>query len=142
VTILDAFAVLAFLRNESCADDVAELLRSPTAMTAVNVTEVVDQLVRVFGYGSDDAHANLALLAHAGMEIVAVTADLGLSAGELRAKHYQRQRSAISLADCTAAATALAMQRPLATADPALATMVRAEGGRIHSLAGSTGIAP
>jgi PIN domain nuclease of toxin-antitoxin system len=142
VTILDAFAVIAFLRNESCADDVAELLRSPTAITAVNVTEVVDQLVRVFGYDNDDAHANLALLAHAGMEIAPVTADIGLSAGRLRATHYRRHGRAISLADCTAAATALATQRSLATADPALAAMVRAEGGRIHSLAGSTGLAP
>jgi PIN domain nuclease of toxin-antitoxin system len=142
VTILDAYAVVAYLRGERCADDVAALLRGPTALTAANAAEVLDQLVRVFDRHPDDVHGDIALLANAGMSVVPVSADLGLLAGRLHAKHYHRERSAVSLADCIAAAAALRDQRPLATSDPALALVVRAEGGQVHGLADSNGATP
>lgn len=142
MTVLDAYAVLAYLRAEPCADDVAALLRTATILSAANAAEVVDQLTRVYGSDPDDVHADLALLANAGMQLAPVTADLGLLAGRLRAKHYHRDRVAVSLADCIAAATALTNNRPLATSDPALAGVVRAEGGRIHGLPDSRGISP
>ena len=142
MTVLDAYAVLAYLRAEPCADDVAALLRAATILSAANAAEVVDQLTRVYGSDPDDVHADLALLANAGMQLAPVTADLGLLAGRLRAKHYHRDRVAVSLADCIAAATALTINRPLATSDPALAGVVRAEGGRIHGLPDSRGISP
>lgn len=142
MTVLDAYAVLAFLRAEPCADDVAALLRAATTLSAANAAEVVDQLTRVYGSDPDDVHADLALLANAGMQLAPVTADLGLLAGRLRAKHYHRDRAAVSLADCIAAATALSSNRPLATSDPALAGVVRAEGGTIHGLPDSRGTSP
>lgn len=142
MTVLDAYAVLAYLRAEPCADDVAALLRAPTILSAANAAEVLDQLVRVYGSDPDDVHADLALLAKAGMHLAPVTADIGMFAGRLRAKHYHRDRAAVSLADCIAAATALTSNQPLATSDPALATLVRAEGGHIHSLTDSQGMSP
>jgi PIN domain nuclease of toxin-antitoxin system len=142
VTVLDAYAVVAYLRGEPCADDVEQLLRSPTLLSAANAAEVLDQLVRVFRRDADDVHADLALLANVGMQIAPVTADMGLLAGRLRATHYHRERSAVSLADCIAAATALMEDRPLATSDPALAYVVRAEGGKVHALADSSGLVP
>jgi PIN domain nuclease of toxin-antitoxin system len=142
MTVLDAYAVLAYLRAESCAEEVAALLRQPTILTAANAAEVLDQLVRVYRSDPDDVHADLALLAEAGMELVPVTPDQGLAAGRLRAQHYHRERCAVSLADCLAAATALDENRALATADPALAELVRAVGGKVHPLADSKGIKP
>jgi len=142
LTVLDAYAVLAYLRAEPCADAVASLLRAPTVLTAANAAEVLDQLVRVYQRDQDDVHADIALLATTGMEIMSVTADHGLVAGRLRAQHYHRQRCAVSLADCLAAAAALALDTPLATSDPALAEVVRAEGGQVHSLADSKGVKP
>jgi PIN domain nuclease of toxin-antitoxin system len=142
VSVLDAYAVIAYLRGEACADEVATLLREPTVLTAVNAAEVVDQLVRVFGRDPDDVHADLALLARAGMSVQPVSAELGLEAGRLRARHYHGQRRAVSLADCVAAAAALAERRPLATSDPALAIVVREEGGQVHALPGSGGTRP
>ena len=142
MTVLDAYAVLGYLRGEPCADQVAHLMRSPATLTAVNAAEVVDQLVRVFGRPADDVHADLALLAHAGVQLVAVPADIGMLAGDLRARHYHRVRSAVSLADCIAAATALSSGEPLATSDPALAVMVRAEGGAVLGLPDSGGTLP
>jgi predicted nucleic acid-binding protein len=117
-------------------------VRDPTVLTAVNAAEVIDQLVRVYRRDADDVHADLALLAHAGMEIVELAADQGLAAGRLRARHYHRQRCPVSLADCVAAALALERSVPLATSDPALAAVVRAEGGHVHGLVDSTGVKP
>jgi PIN domain nuclease of toxin-antitoxin system len=142
VTVLDAYALLAYLRGEDAADEVAGLLRSPTTLSAVNAAEVVDQLVRVFGRDPDDVHADLALLSQAGMRIAPVSPDIGILAGRLRARHYHRDRRTVSLADCVAAATALSEQAPLVTSDPALADLVRAEGGDIHGLPDSKGQLP
>ncbi|MGL5931044.1 MAG: PIN domain-containing protein [Dermatophilaceae bacterium] len=142
MTVLDAYAVIAFLRGEPGAGDVVPLLDEPTVMSTVNAAEVVDQLVRVWKFDADDVHGDLALLARVGMQIVPATADEGLAAGRLRASHYHRERCAVSLADCMAAASALGRQRPLATADPALAAIVRAEGGTIVPIASSSGAKP
>jgi hypothetical protein len=109
-------------------------------LTAANAAEVLDQLVRIYRRDPDDAHADLALLANGCTGIVAVTSDQGLAAGRLRARHYHRERCAVSLADCLAAA--LAHRMPLATSDPALATVMRVEGGTVHPLADSKGTKP
>ena len=142
MTVLDAYAVLAYLRDERCADEVANLLQAPTVLTAANAAEVFDQMVRVYQHDPDDIHADLALLTNAGMQIVPVGADQGMMAGRLRARHYDRARCAVSLADCLAAAAALTEQVPLATSDSALATIVRAEHGTIHPLADGNGVKP
>lgn len=142
MTVLDAYAVLAFLRGERCADQVAGLLRESTLVTAVNAAEVLDQLVRVYSRDPDDVHADLSLLSDAGMQILPVSADLALSAGRLRAQHYHRKRCAVSLTDCVAIAAALGAKRPLATSDAALAAVLRAEGGQVVPLADSRGGTP
>jgi PIN domain nuclease of toxin-antitoxin system len=142
VTVLDAYAVIAYLRGEPSADEVAELLRGPAVLTSVNAAEVLDQMVRVFGSDPDAVEADLALLSHAGLTVQAVTHELGMEAGRIRARRYHRDRAAISLADCVAASVALAARQPLATADPALAAILRAEGGDVHPLPDSKGNRP
>ena len=138
MTVLDAYAVLAFLRNEPAAGPVARLLDGPTVLAATNLGEVIDQLVRVV----DDVHSDLALLVYLGMQIEPITGHLGSRAGELRARHYHRVARPLSLADCAAAALALALRRPLATSDPPLAAMTRAEGGSVLPLPDSRGRLP
>lgn len=102
MTALDAFAVLAFLRDEPAADEVETLLRSPTVIAAVNAAEVIDQLVRVYGQDPDDVHADLPLLSRAGMQITDTTARVGLRAGHIRASRYHRSTCPVSMADCVA----------------------------------------
>jgi len=142
MTVLDAYALLAYLRDETGAEPVAELLRSPAVLPVVNAAEVIDQLVRVYDRDPDDVHGDLAVLSHAGMHLSAVSTEIGMLAGRLRARHYHRERMAVSLADCVAAATALSAGRPLATADPALAALIRAEAGSLHALPDSAGRLP
>lgn len=78
----------------------------------------------------------------AGLDVQAVTPGVALKAGRLRARHYQRERRAVRLADCLIAAAALRAGQPLATADPALAALVREEGGEVEPLPDSAGEAP
>jgi ribonuclease VapC len=140
--VLDAYALVAFLRGEPIADEVAEILRGGTVLSAINAAEVIDQLVRVHGRNPDDVQGDLALLTYAGMRLVPITAEIATTAGRLRAGHYDRTAMSVSMADCIAAATALALDEPLATADPALAAVVRAEGGRVRGLPDISGRLP
>jgi|SRR5699024_4570399 len=140
--VLDAYAVLAYLRDEPAAAEVTALLRGPTTLSTVNAAEVVDQLVRVFGQDVDEVHGDLLVLSHAGMQLVDVSSHIGISADRIRSRYYRREEMALSLPDCVAAATALADGRPIATADPPLATMVRAEGGEVHALPDTKGRLP
>ena len=142
MTVLDAFAVLAYLRGETAAAEVVGLLRGTTVLSAANAAEVIDQLIRVYGRDADDVHADVALLANSCLEIAPVTESHGFDAGRLRARYYHRQRMPVSLADCIAAATALDRRQPLATSDPALAELVRAEAGIVHGLPDSNGKLP
>lgn len=142
MTVLDAFAVLAYLRGEPAKDEVRTLLSGPSVLTSVNAAEVVDRLVRAYGWHPDVVSGDLTLLRVAGMDTVPVDASAGLLAGELRARHYHRTRCAVSLADCVAAAVALTSSLPLATSDVPLAAVVRAEGGRVHPLPDVRGTSP
>ena len=72
----------------------------------------------------------------------AVAHELGMQAGRIRSRRYHRERAAVTLADCVAAAAALAIDSPLATSDPALAEVLRSEGGKVHPLPDSKGQRP
>ncbi len=134
MTVLDAYAVVAYLRGESAAGQVKDLLRSPTWMCAVNAAEVMDQLIRIDGHDRDEVEIRVATLVADGMTIHPVSDDLGITAGTLRAKHYSQRTCNVSLADCFAAATALSLHMPIATADPHLLNLVHAENGMVHTL--------
>jgi predicted nucleic acid-binding protein len=134
VTVLDAYALIAYFRDERAAAEVADLLGSASVLSVVNAAEVLDRLARLDGHDADDVHADLAILEHAGLSIVPVSEQVGLLAGRLRARHHHRIDCPVSLADCVAAATALSLGLPLATADQPLARVVEADGGRVHLL--------
>jgi PIN domain nuclease of toxin-antitoxin system len=142
VIVLDAYAVIAYLRAEAAADEVEHLLRGDSVLATVNAAEVIDQMVRMWGRDRDDAEGDLALLSEAGMRLFPLDAELALQAGRLRATHYRRQTCAVSMADCVAAATALRAAAPLATSDPALAAVVVAAGGELHGLPDTAGRRP
>jgi PIN domain nuclease of toxin-antitoxin system len=143
VIVLDAYALVAYFRDEPAAEEVSVLLFSPCVVSALNAAEVVDRLVRVGGHDADDVEADLALLSrHDGMRVAPVTTDVAMLAARLRVRHYHKEHAALSLADCVAAATALSMKGPMATADPSLAGLIRAEGGELHALPDTKGRLP
>ncbi|HEY0816398.1 MAG TPA: PIN domain-containing protein [Pseudonocardia sp.] len=137
MTVLDAYAVIAYLRGEPAAEEVAELLRAGSTLATANAAEVIDQMVRVWERPADDVEGDLAVLSATGLRVCPLDTELAVEAGRLRAVHYHRATCAVSMADCVAAVTALRLDEPLATADPALAAVVRAEAGRVVGLADS-----
>jgi PIN domain nuclease of toxin-antitoxin system len=119
VTVLDAYAVIAYLRAEPAAGEVRRVLDGGVAaLTAVGVAEVLDHLVRLAGADEEDAALDLAELGL--LEGIVVDSDLGLAPGRLRARRYHRSRCAVSMADCIAAEAARKAATSLVTSDPPL----------------------
>lgn len=138
MTILDAYAVIAYLKAEPAAPEVRPLLdRGEASLTAVGVAEVLDHLVRVAGADEEDAALDLAQLGL--LDGVVVDSDLGLAAGRLRARRYHRSRCAVSMADCIAAEVARREVTGLATSDPHLLDLCRIEGVSAIVLTASDG---
>jgi PIN domain nuclease of toxin-antitoxin system len=144
MTVLDAYALIAFLLDEPAADEVgAELLKSDDArMSAVNLAEVVDHLIRVAGRAEDAVSRSLEWVVTDGLEVIPVDEPLAQLSGQLRARHYHHQRAAVSLADCVAVATSIDLDDSLATADPALAAVARKEGVSVLALPDTSGRRP
>ncbi|MGE0878664.1 MAG: PIN domain-containing protein [Acidimicrobiia bacterium] len=128
MTVLDAFAVLALLKDEPAAAKVATLVETEPrpALTALGVAEVLDHLVRLMGVDEEEAVLDLAQLGLA--EAHGIDGDIAGRSGRLRARHYHRRDRAISLADCVAAEVARRVSAPLATSDPHLLDTCHAEG--------------
>ncbi len=120
MTVLDAYAVLALLKGEAAAPMVQQLLTddSDAAPTPLGLAEVLDHLVRIEGATDEDAVLDLAQLGL--VDTAPLDAALTVRAGLLRARHYDRKRRAVSLADCVAAEVARSAGMPVATADPHL----------------------
>lgn len=137
--VLDAYAVLALLKNEPAAGDVERLLSGTehAALTTIGIAEVVDHLIRITGADPEDAALDLAQLGLA--TGVDVDSALMLRAGISRAHHYHRRDRQVSLADCAAAEVARREQALLATSDPHLLDLCQDEGVGLLALPDSTG---
>lgn len=141
--VLDAYALIGYLRGEGCADEVRALLADACVVSALNVAEIIDLMSRVFGHPADDIRASLALLsAEAGLQVASVDETTAARAGRLRATHYGSKSCPVSMADCVAAATAQLRSATLATSDPDLARLARLEGIEVIALSDSTGRRP
>ena len=125
--VLDAGAVIALFRDEPSAARVDRLLRDAHArMATVNAAEVVDVLVRVYGLEADDVVAAVEDLLSTTAEPVTPSVERSTRAGELRARHFDRRRGRLSLADCFALATSEGGET-LVTTDGTLAAAARDE---------------
>lgn len=142
MTVLDAQAIVAGLTAEPAMSEVARILHdldSIPKVSVVTVGETMDVLVRVRHHRVEHCDAQLQLLYSGGLEVVPVDEEIGRLAGLLRARHWNRDSRPVSLADCTALATAMLNQEPLATADAALIGAARAEGHPVIVLPDSQG---
>jgi PIN domain nuclease of toxin-antitoxin system len=144
VTVLDASALVAFLLGEPASQRVEEILRHrpPPVISAVNLSETIDRLVRVGGVPFDDVNDKIDLLMAGGLEVNPYWLPDCRRAAALRAAHYDRATAPISLADCACLATAIALTTDLATTDPILANVARSEGIRVVALPDSAGRLP
>ena len=115
--VLDAFAVLAFLREEPGEPGVSKLLRDGAAgeaeiyLCVINLAEVLYRLERERGE-ADAEIARAALTQELPLELVDADLDLSVRAAHLKAPHP------ISIADGYAAALAERLDATLVTGDP------------------------
>jgi PIN domain nuclease of toxin-antitoxin system len=138
VTVLDAYAVLAYLKRERAATEVRPLLGlADSSLTALGVGEVLDHLVRLAGANEEDATLDLAQLGL--IDGIDVDSTIGAAAGRLRARYYHRTRCPVSLADCVAAEVARGRGQALATSDVPLLDVCNAEGIAVTVLTASDG---
>jgi PIN domain nuclease of toxin-antitoxin system len=145
VTVFDASAIIALLVDEPARAEVEPLLKAPGTepkLSAVNMGEVVDKLVRVRGMVFDDVLERLIWLAAGGLEIADADLEVGAVAGFLRARHYHRREKDVSIADCYALATASVLEEPLATSDQFVADVARYEEIELVALPDSNGRRP
>jgi len=138
LTVLDAYALLAYLKGERSASEVKPLLGvADSSLTALGVAEVLDHLVRLAGANEEDAALDLAQLGL--LDGVPVDSTSGVAAGLLRARSYHRTSCPVSLADCVAAEVARARRQPIATADAHLLDVCHAAGIAVTVLTATNG---
>ncbi|MGH3545822.1 MAG: PIN domain-containing protein [Mycobacteriales bacterium] len=144
MTVLDAFAVIAFLRDEPARDEVETLLRAAeTCRTSVvNLAEIIDVLGRSKQLDARMVKEQLRLMEVGGLRFEPVDARSAELAGNLRAQHYRRSDCAISVADCFALALTTMTGERLATADAALLGVATKVGARFIALPDSSGRRP
>jgi PIN domain nuclease of toxin-antitoxin system len=139
--VLDAYAVIAALVGERAGREVEPLLKDGV-VSAPNLAEVLDVCVRVHGNPEPVVRERIGWLISGGLAVADLEPRSALEAGALRAKHYRRRSCEISLGDCYAFVLARHRGLALATADPDLAGVARAEGGRLIGLPDSRGKRP
>lgn len=117
-------------------------LERPARVAAINLAEVIDQLVRVSGWDASGVQDRLDLLELGGLVALATDRRLAVLGGHVRASFYNRKTCQVSLADCVAVATAQDAADSLATSDPDLAAVARQLGVVIIPLPDSEGRRP
>ncbi len=133
--LLDAYALIAYLRDEPGAAAVQDLLwKGELVMSAVQLGEVVDRMERIDGVPADEVEVVISALA---IEVLPADYAVGAEAGRLRARHYRPTGRTLSIADAFCAATAALQNCTLATADPVLITVAEAEGCTTLRIPGS-----
>ena len=114
--VLDASAMLAFLRNEPGRERVALALTGAAAMSALNWAEV---LARLIDLGSDSEEISARALPSTESGTVEVVAFGDREARETARLRLRTRSLGLSLADRAALALALARGLPILTADRA-----------------------
>ena len=111
------------------------LQRGDVAMTAPNLAETLDVLVRVDRYEPDVLHA---LIDPLPIRIMPMSSLHAWRAAELRARHYVRDTAEVSLPDCVLVAAATQADT-VVTAEAPVLDMATAEGIETFVLPDSRG---
>jgi PIN domain nuclease of toxin-antitoxin system len=127
VTLLDAYALIAFLVGGPATQQVRAILREGDAAVATaNLAEVLDVSQRVHGVPIPRAVEILEPLLEGPLIAVPLDSTVARRAAEIRAKHYHRSSRPISLADAVLIGSATPDDR-IATADPDVLAVTKAE---------------
>lgn len=132
--LLDAFALIALMRDERAAEQVESLIRTGgTAITAVNLAEALDVLQRLQGISRERLDEVTVPLLAEQIKLIPVDERIARGAADIRARRYHRTRSPVSLADCVLLASA-DRSDSIATADTPLMRVAEAENIEVTKL--------
>lgn len=141
--LLDAGALVSFFVGEPSAPEVKRILETGHSLVAApNLAEAIDILVRVLGNDLDDVETRLIPVLVTNLPVLSIGEGEARRGAELRIRHYHRQHSPLSLADCLLLASADLREFDLATSDPHVARVGRTEGLQVMSLCDSSGNRP
>ncbi|MCP9490662.1 MAG: PIN domain-containing protein [Solirubrobacteraceae bacterium MAG38_C4-C5] len=138
--VLDAAALVAFVRLEPAHAEVEKILLSGSAaISAINLGEAVDTLHRRHGVPRERLDAVLQPLLDDPLLVLPVEARVAWRAAALRRVHYHRTRRPLSLADCCCLAGAAGHGDVVVTSDRPLLDAAREEGVAVVALPDSRG---
>jgi PIN domain nuclease of toxin-antitoxin system len=127
VTLLDAYALIAFLVGGPATAHVRAILREGDAAVATtNLVEVLDVSQRLYGVPIARTVEILEPLFEGPLLLVPLDSALARRAAEIRARHYDRSTRPISLADAVLIGSAGSHDR-IATADPDVLAVAKVE---------------
>jgi PIN domain nuclease of toxin-antitoxin system len=133
--LLDSSALVAALAGERAKDKVEQILRGgDAAIVSVNLAEVVDVLVRVFGNELEAVEAVLIPLVATSLPVLPIGEAEARRGAEIRIIRYNRRSSPLSLADCLLLGAAGVLEATVATMDEHLVRAGAAEGLNVISL--------
>lgn len=138
MTLLDAYALIAFLVGGAAAARVRALLREgDVGVATANLAEALDVAQRVRGLPIVRAMELLDPLLAGPLTPRPLDVIVARRAAETRARHYHRSARPISLADAILLASATKEDR-IATADPDVLAVCAAEGIEALTLPGGS----
>jgi hypothetical protein len=127
VTLLDAYALIAFMVGGPAAPIVrASLREGDAAVASANLAETLDVSQRLYRLPIPRAMEILEPLLEGPLSAIALDLGIARRAAEIRAGHYHRSSRPISLADAVLIASAGPGDR-IATADPHVLAVAREE---------------
>ncbi len=127
MTLLDAYALIAFMVGGPAAPHVRTVLREgDVAVASANLAETLDVSQRLYGLPIPRAMEILTPLLEGPLAIVVLDLDVAQRAAEVRAGHYHRSSRPLSLADAVLIASTKPGDR-IATADPHVLAVAREE---------------
>jgi predicted nucleic acid-binding protein len=142
VTLLDAYALIAFIAGEPAAADVELLLRAEhCALTTINLAEAIDVTRRVHGLPEEEVRDVTEPLLGDVIAVIPASEMHAWRSADLRTRYYERRTGALSIADCVLLAAA-GPDDSVATADPVVARVARAEGITVSPLPDTAGERP
>lgn len=128
MTLLDAYALIAFLVGGPGAAEVRGLLREGgVGIATANLAEGLDVARRVHGLPVERAMEVLEPMLGSTLAPLALDVARAQRAANIRAQYYHRTRRPISLADAILIASAETTDR-IATPDPDVLAVAREEG--------------
>lgn len=127
MTLLDAYALVAFLVGGPATPQVRAILREGDAAVATaNLAEALDVSQRLYGLQILRAMEILEPLFGEALTAIHLDVEVARRAAEIRARHYHRSSRPISLADAVLVASARPGDR-IATADAAVLAVAGTE---------------